>query len=73
TDAPVAAPQPDAQQLERVVERLLDKKLRPITQMLVEMQQKGPTVTDIFGGIGYIVGLMGMAAYFLSKKNNGKK
>ncbi|MFZ2633885.1 MAG: hypothetical protein WA081_19320 [Desulfosalsimonadaceae bacterium] len=73
TDAPVAAPQPDPKQLERMMERLLDKKLHPITRMLVEMQQKGPTVTDIFGGIGYIVGLMGMAAYFLSKKNNGKQ
>jgi len=55
-------------QLEQVIEKALDKKIHPITQMLAQMQDKGPSVNDIFGGIGYILGLMGVAAYFLSRK-----
>ena len=58
----------DEKQLEQIVEKTLDKKLRPITRMLAQMQDNGPSVNDIFGGIGYILGLMGVAAYFLSRK-----
>lgn len=78
--APAApgAPEPqtptlDPGQLEQMMERVVDKKLQPITRMLAQMQQKGPTVNDIFGGIGYILGLAGVAAYFLSRKNRDKK
>ena len=62
----------DPLEIEQVVSRVLDQKLQPITRMLAEMQNKGPTITDIFGGIVYIIGLMGVAAYFLSQKNNKK-
>ncbi len=59
-------------QLDRIVkkaiEKVLDKKLQPMNRMLAQMQNKGPSVNDIFGGIGYIFGLMGIAAYFLSRK-----
>ena len=58
----------DKKQLEQMIEKILDKKIHPITRMLSQMQDKGPTVNDIFGGIGYILGLMGVAAYFLSRK-----
>jgi len=53
--------------IEQAVERALDKKLKPITRMLTQMQDSGPTVTDIFGGIGYIIGLMGIGAWFYSR------
>jgi nickel transport protein len=66
-------PAPDLGQLEQMVERVVDKKLQPITRMLAQMEQKGPTAIDIFGGIGYILGLAGVAAYFLSRKNQTKK
>ncbi len=58
----------DKKQLEQIIEKVLDKKIHPITRMLAQMQNKGPSVNDIFGGIGYILGLMGVAAFFLSKK-----
>ncbi len=58
----------DEKQLEQIVEKALDKKLHPIFLMLARMQETGPTARDIFGGIGYILGLMGVAAYFLSRK-----
>ena len=59
---------PEAQKIERIVEKVLDKKLQPIMGMLVKMQDTGPTATDVFGGIGYIIGLMGIAAFFYSRK-----
>jgi len=32
------------------------------------MQQKAPGVRDIFAGIGYIIGLVGIAAYVQNRK-----
>lgn len=46
------------------VEKALDKKLKPVMKKLAESQEHGPTVRDIFGGIGYILGLVGVASYF---------
>jgi len=66
-------PTTDLGQIEQMMERVVDKKLQPITRMLTQMQQKGVTPNDIFGGIGYILGLAGVAAYFLSRKNQTKK
>ncbi len=55
-------------ELETIIESILDKKLKPITRMLTDIRQKGPTVADIFAGIGYIFGLVGIAAYVHSRK-----
>jgi nickel transport protein len=64
------------QMIEKAVEKALDKKLEHVNGMLSRilagMQVKGPSVNDIFGGIGYILGFFGIAAYFLSKKRNEK-
>jgi nickel transport protein len=56
--------------VEKALEKNLDKKLQPVTRMLARMQDSGPSVNDIFGGIGYIIGLMGVAAFFLSKSKS---
>jgi nickel transport protein len=56
--------------VEKAVDKSLDKKLKPVTRILSRMQDTGPSVHDIFSGIGYILGLMGIAAYFLSKKKS---
>jgi len=50
--------------LQKVVEKALDPKLKHIHKMLAEMQGQGVTVKDIFAGIGYIFGWVGIAAYF---------
>jgi nickel transport protein len=55
---------PDTDQIERAVERALDKKLKPVIKMIDDSLDRGPTVGEILGGIGYIIGLMGIAAYF---------
>ena len=58
------------EEVQKIVEDSLDKKLRPIVRMITESKNKGPSLTEIIGGIGYIFGLMGVALYFI---NRGKK
>ncbi len=54
--------------LQAAVEEAVEKKLKPVMKMLAESKQRGPTVKDIFSGIGYIIGLVGIAAYIHSRK-----
>lgn len=56
------------EELEKIIESVLDKKLKPINRKLSDMRQEGPTLKDIFAGIGYILGLVGIAAYAHSRK-----
>lgn len=70
TPAPI-----DPKLLQEALGRELDAKLAPIMRLLeaqrksmVEQQNKGPGVVEIFGGIGWIFGLIGVGAYFLSLK-----
>ncbi|MBT8356490.1 MAG: hypothetical protein KJO61_01850 [Deltaproteobacteria bacterium] len=55
---------PCAHEIEQAVEKALDKKLKPVIKMLNESLDRGPTAAEIIGGIGYIIGLMGLGAYF---------
>jgi nickel transport protein len=41
-------------------------------KLLMEQKMKGPGVTEIIGGIGWIFGLVGVWAYFMSRKHAGK-
>jgi len=56
------------EQLSQIIESALDKQLGPIKRSLAEQQDKPPSLQDILGGIGYILGLAGIAAYFKSQK-----
>ena len=49
----------------------LDKKLMPVMRLLADANRKDPSIQDIMGGIGYIFGLVGIAAYFKRRKNPG--
>jgi nickel transport protein len=51
-----------------IVEKALDKKLSPILKMLSELRNQGPTLRDVLGGIGYIIGLVGLVAYMGSRR-----
>ena len=59
-----------AQEIEAIIARQLEEKLRPLTRMVAAAQEKGPTLGDIFGGIGYILGLVGLGAYVRYRKEN---
>jgi len=65
---PVPAGYVTTAEIRNAVEGALDTKLKPIMKLLVETRQSGPSVTDILGGIGYIFGLIGVAAYFSAKR-----
>lgn len=56
-------PSVDLDQVRHGLEQALDRKLSPVLKRLAEAQDKGPTFRDILGGIGYILGLLGLAAY----------
>jgi len=57
-----------ADHLEAAIEKVLDRKLKPVMKMLAKANQPGPSLTEILGGIGYIIGLVGIAAYFKSRQ-----
>jgi nickel transport protein len=59
--------QPLKADIEQTLGRVLDKKLSPILRMLAESREQGPKLSDVLGGIGYIIGLVGIAAYFKGK------
>lgn len=54
--------------VERSVEKVLDRKMKPLMRTMANLEQKGPTVNEIVGGIGYIFGLMGVVLYFKSRQ-----
>jgi nickel transport protein len=64
-----AHPGLSAGDVEAIVARQLEQKIEPLTRMLVAAQDRGPTLTDILGGIGYILGLVGLGAYLRYRKD----
>ncbi len=74
TDAHAAAPPeaapPKVDELQAMIEAALDKKLAPVVRRL-EVQEQGPALKDVFGGIGYIVGIVGLIAYLRSRRKTG--
>jgi nickel transport protein len=60
----------DPKEIESIVDRVIQKRLRPLIQLVAKSQRKtGFSPTEIFGGIGYIFGLMGVAMYFRYRKS----
>ena len=49
------------QEVQELIDESLDRRLTPIMKMLAGLQTKGPSMTEVIGGIGYIMGLMGVA------------
>jgi len=53
--------------IERAVDKALAWQLAPIRRELKESREKA-RFSDIVGGIGYIIGLVGLALYFHSRR-----
>lgn len=69
----------DEEALRRSLEAVLDQKLAPLVRMLGSQENMmlaekmtGPKMTDIIGGIGWIVGIAGIAAFFWGKRRPDK-
>lgn len=58
-------------QVRLAVEHALDQRLAPLLKMMAEKEDSGPTLRDILGGMGYIFGLMGVAAYIHFRRREG--
>ena len=61
----------DLKEIQSLIEDALDKKLEPIMREMTEIkksQEDKISPTEIIGGIGYIIGIFGIVAYFLSRK-----
>ena len=54
-------------EMEEIVNAALDAKLTPIKRAMLEQTESGPGMKEIVGGIGWIFGLVGIAAYFKSR------
>lgn len=57
-----------AAELQNIVNTALDVKLGPIRKELAEMRVARPGFSEIFGGIGWLVGLAGVALYFKGRR-----
>jgi nickel transport protein len=57
----------DQQALEATLNKALERQLAPINEKLTELTMHRTSLTDILGGIGYILGFFGLWAYFQSK------
>ena len=74
----VAAPSVQLQnvpELKKMLEQALDRKIQPLISMLgnqhkllMEQKDRGPTIAEIVGGIGWILGIVGVAGYFMGLK-----
>ena len=58
----------DQQALEAALNKVLERQLAPINEKLTDLTIHRTTLPDILGGLGYILGLFGLAAYFMSKR-----
>ena len=65
---PIESKGADLERIKVVVEEAIEAKLGPIRKQLARMEkEKKASLTDILGGIGYILGLMGIGLYFKSR------
>lgn len=55
------------------LERLMDRKLEPIARALTDIQRKmdRPALRDVFGGLGYIVGIAGLLFFITGRRKRG--
>ena len=61
----------DLKEIQSLIEDALDEKLKPVMEEMREIkksQEDRISSTEIIGGIGYIIGIFGIIAYFLSRK-----
>jgi len=68
---PVVSPEVsslDLKEIQLLIENTLDEKLKPIIKEIKKSQEDKISPTEIIGGIGYIIGIFGIIAYFLSRK-----
>lgn len=76
TPAPVespTAPALSADEVEALVRQAVKREITPLKEEILRLNQElsRPGTTEIMGGLGYIVGLTGIALWAGSRKKNG--
>lgn len=66
-ETPAASPAVAPEEMKKLVEEAVEKAVKPIRTMLIDSVERGVSLRDVMGGIGYIIGLVGLAAYFRAK------
>lgn len=56
------------QELEKLISAVVDRRVTPLRVMIASQVEKGPGITEILGGIGWILGIFGTAALCLSRR-----
>ncbi len=56
------------ERLRTIIGQELDSRLAPIHRALAREREKRPSARDILGGLGYIFGLAGLAAWWQSRR-----
>lgn len=70
---PATTPTPlgniEADKVRAMIEEIIDSRLAPISRRLTKLQEeRGPGLTEVIGGIGYIFGIMGVIMYLRARK-----
>ncbi|MCD6405148.1 MAG: carboxypeptidase regulatory-like domain-containing protein [Planctomycetes bacterium] len=70
--APAAAA--SAEEIEQAVERVVKREIRPLSKQIIKYREQldryeeKTSLHDVLGGIGYILGITGVAFYFLGTR-----
>lgn len=71
---PAAAGQPvTAPEVRAIVTEALNTGLAPLRRELAALSAPGPDARDIIGGLGWIMGLAGIACYALARRREGRR
>ena len=62
----------DARAIEEIVDKSVSKRILPL-QESIERYEGLIRLRDVLGGIGYILGIAGIASFFLSRRNGKTK
>lgn len=54
--------------IEDTVDRSLEKHMRPLIRAVSKIEKDRVSLTEVFGGIGYIFGIMGIILYFKKRE-----
>ena len=54
--------------VETIVDAALDRHLAPLRRALAARNETEPTLRDIVGGLGWIMGLVGIGLYFSRRR-----
>ncbi|MDE6735271.1 MAG: cobalamin biosynthesis protein CbiL [Desulfovibrio sp.] len=71
-EVPAGPPPLTAAEVRAIVGEALNAGLAPIRRELAALSSPGPTVRDIVGGLGWIMGLVGIACWFMARRRQQK-